>query len=143
MKNLEQQYNELAYYTLGLHDKSFIHQHVVDAYTAQTADKETKPIAITFALVGLYLGVEKGYTGREVQLFHMLMAKNKKEWPRIILPVQRGDITVKDVLAVPPGKERNEMIHTWSVAVWEAFNCNRDIIIGLIDEFKPFTHEMR
>jgi hypothetical protein len=51
-----EQYNELLYYTLCHQDIGyFIHQHVVDAYTAQTADNNTKPIAIIFALVGLYL----------------------------------------------------------------------------------------
>jgi hypothetical protein len=55
-----EQYNELSYYTLGHPDKKyFIHQHLVDAYTAQKADENTKPIAITFDLVGLYLYVEK------------------------------------------------------------------------------------
>ena len=35
---LQEQYNELSYYTLLHGDPSFIHQHIVDAYIAQTAD---------------------------------------------------------------------------------------------------------
>jgi hypothetical protein len=35
--------------------KNWFHRHVVDAFTAQHADEQTKPIAVTFALVGLYL----------------------------------------------------------------------------------------
>ncbi|MGB4837418.1 MAG: hypothetical protein WBP08_00365 [Saprospiraceae bacterium] len=55
-----EEFYELSYYTLGHKDMGyFIHQHIVDAYQAQTADKDTKPIAITFALVGLYLYLEK------------------------------------------------------------------------------------
>lgn len=63
----QQMYNQLAFYTLSHPDKIFfIHQLVVDAYTAQHADAQTKPIAITFALAGLYLVVEKNYTGKQV-----------------------------------------------------------------------------
>lgn len=57
-------YNELQCYTLGQGDLAFIHQHVVDSWTAQHADEQTKPISLTFALVGLYLHVEKGFSGR-------------------------------------------------------------------------------
>ncbi|GHN01809.1 hypothetical protein WSM22_32980 [Cytophagales bacterium WSM2-2] len=54
------QFNELSYYTLGHHDTVyFIHQHIVDAFQAQTADNSTKPIGLTFSLVGLYLYLEK------------------------------------------------------------------------------------
>jgi hypothetical protein len=58
----QEQYNELLYYTLGHPDiEYFIHHYVVDAYTAQTADNNTNPIAKAFALVGLYLFIEKNY----------------------------------------------------------------------------------
>lgn len=40
---------------------------------------------------------QKGFTGKRVQQAHMQMAKNKREWPSFILPIQRGDITVATV----------------------------------------------
>jgi hypothetical protein len=135
MKSLEQQYNELSYYTLAHQDMSFIHQHIVDAHTAQTANKETKSIAITFSLVGLFLYIEKGFTGIQVQQFHMLMAKNKKMWPAIILPTNRGEINVTRVLATSPGPERDKMIRKWCVSVWEAYKDNLDIIKNLVGQF--------
>src|SRR5438067_3221775 len=49
-------------------------QHVVDAYAAQTARASTKPITLAFALVGLYLHLEKNQTGKQVQRVHMLLA---------------------------------------------------------------------
>ncbi len=49
--------DELCCYTLSLRDAAFIHQHAVDAIAAQNADAQTKPIAIAFALVGLYLAI--------------------------------------------------------------------------------------
>ena len=52
-----QAYDELYVYTMRHGGASFILQHVVNAFAAQTATDQTKPIEITFALVGLYLDV--------------------------------------------------------------------------------------
>ena len=79
-------YNELCGYTLTHFGPAFIHQHVVDAFAAQNADERTKPITLTFALVGLYLHVEKNYSGKQVQKVHMQLAKRKREWPPVALP---------------------------------------------------------
>jgi len=57
----EAAYNELCCYTLAHGDLSFIHQHVVDSFAAQNADENTKPIKLTFALIGLYLHVENTF----------------------------------------------------------------------------------
>ncbi|HXG53369.1 MAG TPA: DUF5946 family protein, partial [candidate division Zixibacteria bacterium] len=59
----QQSYEQLQCYTLGHGGLEFIHQHVVDAWAAQHADEQTKPIRLTFALVGLYLHVERGFSG--------------------------------------------------------------------------------
>lgn len=60
MKSEQEHYNELAFYSLAHSDPGFIHQNIVDAFAAQTATEQDKPIKITFALLGLYLCVEKG-----------------------------------------------------------------------------------
>ncbi len=77
--NNEELFHELMYYTLAHPDPAFIHQNVVDAYAAQTAGSETKNITIVFALVGLYLSVEKDLTGRQVQKVHMQLAKRRRQ----------------------------------------------------------------
>ena len=56
-------YDELASYTLIHGDPAFIHQHVVDAFGAQHATDHSKPIGVAFALIGLYLHVERGRSG--------------------------------------------------------------------------------
>ncbi|MDO6430269.1 DUF5946 family protein [Flavitalea sp. BT771] len=121
-------YTELSYYTLSHSGSNFIHQHIVDAYTVQTATSTTKPIALWFGLVGLYLYVEKGYTGRQVQQMHGDIAKRTKEFPAVDLPQKRGNITVADVLQKPPGPARDQMIEAWCAAVWEAFKENREVV---------------
>ncbi len=129
-------YNELCYYTLAHSDPAFIHQHVVDAFGAQTADENTKPIKLTFALVGLYLHVEEQFTGRQVQLAHMKLGQEKQPWPNFFLPKERGAVTVAMVFAAPAGPERDAMIHRWCVSVWEAFRENRQAVSSLLIKHK-------
>jgi hypothetical protein len=127
-------YNELQGYTLLLRDEPFLHQHVVDAWTAQHADEKTKPIGLTFALVGLYLHFEKGFTGRQVQRAHVALGKRKRTWPAFVLPRDRGSMTAVDVVAAPPGPDRDRAIEAWSSSVWSAFRETRQAIASLLEE---------
>ncbi len=130
----QEQYDRLAYYTLAHQDPTFIHQHVVDAYTAQRADEKTKPISLAFALIGLYLYLEKGFSGKEVQRAHMELARKRKRWPVFEQPERRGEMTVSDILGAPPGRERDEAIRKWCASVWKAYGENRQQIIDLIEK---------
>ena len=58
-EELQEKFYELSYYTLAHPDPAFIHQHIVDAFIAQTADENSKPIAVAFALIGLHLYLDK------------------------------------------------------------------------------------
>lgn len=99
----KKEFDELSYYTLEHYNKScFIHQHIIDAFQAQTADSNTKPISLTFAFIGLYLYLDKMYTGREVQQAHLQLAHHKQPWTMLDLPEERGIITVSDVLKAEP-----------------------------------------
>ena len=133
---LEDACNELCCYTLTHSDPSFIHQHVVDAFAAQHADEHTKPIKLTFALAGLYLHIEKQFTGRQVQRAHMKLAQHKRLWPSFACQTDRGSITVADVLAVPAGAERDQAIHAWCASVWEAYRNCRESVAELLREHR-------
>ena len=126
------QFDQLCFYTLAHGDPSFIHQLVVDAYTAQHADQNTKPIAVAFALIGLFLHIEKEYSGRQVQQAHMALAKRRKQWPAFPLPAERGAVTVADVVTVPPGPERDAAIERWCASVWEAWSASHEQIRDLV-----------
>ena len=128
-------YHELCAYTLALRDPEFIHQHVVDTYALQHADASTKPIGVTFSLAGLYLHNERQFTGRQVQLAHMAMARAKRAWPAFVLPTDRGSMTVADVIAAPAGPERKRAIHAWCASVWNAFRENENAIASLLREY--------
>ena len=128
-------YDELYAYTMGR--KNFILQHVVDAHKAQTAiAKNPSSIGVIFSLAGLYLHVEKGFTGTQVQNAHKVMGKVKRSWPDVIWPNERGDMTAATVLAIPVGQARDDGIDEWCRQVWSAFSANRGMVASLVSEYK-------
>lgn len=127
-------YHELAFYTLSLQDKDFIHQHFIDAYGAQNANDQSKPIALFFSLAGLYLLVKKNYSGRQVQKAHQVMASKTKQFIKISLPENRGGITIEDVLNEPAGDARNLRIKDWCKSVWAAYAQQHKQIIEATDK---------
>ena len=132
---LQEKFYELSYYTLAHPDPAFIHQHIVDAHTAQTADADSKPIGVAFALIGLCLYLEKNYTGKQVQLAHMALARRKRDWPKFDLPVSRGEITVADVLNEPAGATRDAKIRDWGASVWDAFGSSHQNVSDLLSRY--------
>ena len=126
-------YDDLQCYTLAHGDPAFVHQHVVDAWTAQRAHEHTKPIALTFALIGLYLHVEKSFSGRQVQRVHMALARHKRDWPSFALPHERGSVTANQVMTAPAGPERDVVIDTWCASVWDAFLESHEAIAELLE----------
>jgi len=108
MDNMRAAYDEVYAYTMGR--PGFILQHVVDAFATQTASADTKPIGVVFGLVGLYLHIEKQFSGGQVQKAHMELGRRKREWPRVYSPEDRGSKRVADVLAATAGPERDRAI---------------------------------
>ncbi len=127
-------YDELQCYTLAHGGEAFIHQHVVDAWIAQHADERTKPIALTFALVGLYLHLERGFSGRQVQRVPMALGKHKKGWPSFELPRERGSVTALQAVAEAPGPERDRTIDAWCASVWAAFRESHQAVAALLKQ---------
>jgi hypothetical protein len=127
--------DEVTYYTLAHGDARFIHQHLVDAYGAQHVGQSKSTIGAAFALAGLYLAVERGFTGRQVQKMHMLMARKSNQWPRFDQPEEVGPLTVADVLAVPPGPRRDEKLMDWCASVWGAWTSEQGRVREMVDRF--------
>ena len=112
-----QLYGELSGYTLSINNINFIHQHAADTYAAQHSGEKTRTITTAFALIGLYLALEKGYTGKQVQQAHMKLAKISKSWPRLEPPKQTGVLTVLDVLQAKTDVEKEEMLMKWANSI--------------------------
>ena len=124
---------ELTAWTLSLRDGDFIHQHVVDAWAAQHAHQNSKPVSVAFALIGLYLYLERGYSGRQVQQAHMRLAQprgrgaGRKDWPLFPLPTRRASITIVDVVSAPV-TQRAEAIERWCGAVWDSWQDSQQVV---------------
>ncbi len=131
MPSDQELFDELSFYTLAHGDPSFIHENSADAFRAQHVDETTKPMAVVFALMGLYLYLEKNFTGRQVQLAHMRMASRRKLWPHLPRPVEQASLTVADVLAAEPGPHRDAEIRRWCAAVWEIWHESRPQTVAL------------
>ena len=131
----DESYHALCAYTLAHGDAAFIHQHVVDAFAAQRAGDRSKPIGVAFALVGLYLHVEKQWSGRQVQHAHMRLARQKRAWPTFALGEDRGAMTAADVMNTAAGPARDAAIHAWCVSVWTALDIHRPAIVSLLADF--------
>jgi hypothetical protein len=127
--------NELSYYTLVHGDRAFIHQHLVDAYGAQHVRRSGSTIGAAFALAGLYLAVERGFSGRQVQKMHMQMARTSKEWPRFDPPGDLGPLTVADVLAAEPGPSRDDKLKDWYTSIWHAWSVEHVHVRAMVDRF--------
>ena len=107
---------------------------MVDAFAAQHATAETKPIGVFFSVIGLFLHVERGWTGRQVQQLHVRLARQKQGWPRLALPEQRGELTSVDVLAARPGPDRDNSIDSWCASVWKAYVGNRALLLEYLEQ---------
>ena len=127
-------YDEVYAYTMGR--PGFILQHVVDAFAVQAANEGSKPIGVVFGLIGLYLHVERQFSGRQVQDAHRMLGLQKREWPSVHLPEDRGSMTAADVLAATAGPDRDQAIEEWCRSVWSGFSGNRQMIIALLREYR-------
>jgi hypothetical protein len=126
-------FHELSAYTITTGDERFIHQHAVDAYAAQHAPENAKPIATAAALIGLYLHVKKGWPGRRVQRAHMELGNRMKEWPTFPPPRELAALHVGMVLAVPPGEQRDRAIEEWARAVWASWKAEHGAVEALLE----------
>jgi hypothetical protein len=130
-----QLYDELAAFTLSLRDPDFPHQTVVDAYTAQHYGPNIKPIGICFALIGLYLTFERGYTGREAQLAHIELGKLLLKWNGFEPRTTGGAVTVKDVLGAISQDNYKVPIQNWGKSVWNTWISERPIVAWILEKY--------
>jgi hypothetical protein len=120
--------HQLFCYTLNHPDPKFIHQHAVDANTLQQANATTKPLAVVFALVGLYLFLKEDFSGKSVQRVHMDLVAFKQQLPKYNLPTAKTEFTVATLLEASSGPERDLAIRNWCEAIWENWSNNELVI---------------
>jgi hypothetical protein len=133
-KSKVEMFQELSCYSSSHTDPEFIHQYIVDAFALEIADEDTKNIKVAFALIGLYLHVEKNFTGKEIQNAHIKLGKKRKTWPRFVLPLKRGDISIKNVMDCPEGLKRDKAIEDWCLSVWNSYSSCHEAVRNLVQD---------
>jgi hypothetical protein len=126
---------ELCALPLSTGDPDFIHQLAVDAYAAQHSGANMKPITTAFALMGLFLTFERGFTGKEVQRAHMVLGKRRVSWPRFNPPARKAALTVSNVLQNLDRENYRGKIQQWAGAVWDTWENEHDRIKRLLDAY--------
>jgi hypothetical protein len=111
------------------------HQTCVDAYAAQHVGPLTKPITLAFALNGLFLVVERGWSGIAVREAHGHLARRvpRESWPTYPAPQDLGVVTVLDVALAPTPEDQAVAIETWGASVWEAWRHVHDDVRRLTE----------
>ncbi len=109
------------------------HQMTVDAYAAQHVGPDAPSIGPAFALIGLYLAVERGLGGPQVRDAHHFLATPKREWPRFEPPLTAWPVTVRDVAAAGGPEAHAQAVQRWGASVWEAWRAAHDEVRGLTD----------
>lgn len=115
-------YGEVAAYTAA-HPVRLArwHQVCVDAYNAQHTGPDTAAITVAFALNGLYLVFERGFTGIQAREAHGYLANTVSSWPRFELPASAGDVTVFDAAMAGSVDEHIAQVQRWGRSVWAAW----------------------
>ena len=129
-----QVYGEIVSYTaLNQVQLGVWHEICVDAYRARHIGPETAPLGITFALNGLYLVYERGFTGLQAREAHSYLANQFDEWPRFEPPAKVGDVTAFEVALASDPDEHIDVLRRWGRSVWDAWEYAHDAVGELTD----------
>lgn len=105
----------------------FIHQVALDAYVAQHCPGDARR-ALVYSLAGLYLVVEQGRTGRQVQQVHQALAMTRHP----LLAMEPVDAhaagTAADVLLQISHDGLVASVNGWAARVWHAYAAHHQEI---------------
>ena len=99
------------YYQLVLENEytqDFDHQYLVDIFCCETYAPETKPISIAFALVGLYLFLEKDFSWKLIQNFHKHLSKQNIILPQISIHIKNPEFLIEDMIKLPINERKQK-----------------------------------
>ena len=125
------------------------HQTCVDAYLLQHVDVSTKPITLCFALNGLYLVLERGWTGLAAREAHQRLAETvpRGDWPSHEQPRDVGTMTVLHPAMASTPTEQAEAVERWGAIVWQAWahthQVTRDMTDRQLAGWQPRTRPKR
>ena len=113
-----------------------LHQLTVDTYAAQHAGAAAR-IGVAFALIGLRLSLDEGWSGEEVRDAHQYLAAKFKEWPEFAPPAKRNWMTVYDVALATSPDEHARLVRRWATEVWVAWEHAGEDVVALLGARLP------
>ena len=106
------------------------HQMTADAYAAQHAGGTAPLLRVGYALAGLWLSIEHGFSGEDVRSIHRRMGRPTAAWP-MFEPPEAGQpwLTVVDVaeagVRVHSERGHAKAVSAWAESVWETWLTRR------------------
>lgn len=114
-----------------------LHQLTVDAYAAQHAGDPSPPISTAFALIGLHLALDEGWSGSAVRAAHQFLAARNPTWPLFGAPEGSDWLTVADVALARNPVAHAERVERWAASVWNAWQPSHAAIRGWAERVLP------
>jgi hypothetical protein len=105
-----------------------LHQLTEDAYGAQHAGPRVPAIGMAFALIGLHLVLDAGWSGTAVRAAHQYLAAHYKNWPRFTAPGQPAVLTVAHVAGSPTPEVHASRVRAWAASVWESWSTEHQAV---------------
>ncbi len=114
-----------------------LHQLTVDTYAAQHPGPQVPAISLPFALIGLHLALEDGWTGVAVRAAHGWLAERGGEWPAFSPPAGRGSLTAADVAEARGPEQHAALIDRWAAVTWDAWRDEHPRVRAWASEVLP------
>jgi hypothetical protein len=131
-------YGEVIGYELAhVAELGLFHQLMVDTYAAQHAGGRASALNVAFAVIGLYLALEMGWSGDRVRDAHRFLANRFRTWPSLEPPPDGAGLTVIDVAMAGSAQEHGERIEAWALSVWRRWQPLHGAVAELISERLP------
>ncbi|TAH48627.1 MAG: hypothetical protein EYC68_20175 [Chloroflexota bacterium] len=104
---------------------------VIDAYAVQHHGKtERRAIqSVNAHLVALYLQLEKGYKGEQVNVALQRVLKFADEFVWLEPPTPNGTLTIADVLRAETSEEQANAIENYARDIWRAWKVHRAAVV--------------
>jgi hypothetical protein len=111
------------------------HQTCVDSYAAQHVGPQMRPMTVCFALNGLYLVLERGWSGIAARDAHGHLARTvvRADWPNFEPPSEAGPLTVLDGALSADLDAQGAAIEAWGRSVWATWSHVHDAVRQLTD----------
>lgn len=134
-------YGTLISFIAGLPGELAVWQQpAADAFTLQHWSGSMPPIRQAFALNGLYLVFELGYTGLQARAAHGRLAGTGAAWTTYEVPDHAGDMRASDVSIAAVAHCADDMA-SWGRTAWDAWEHAHDAVAEqtdrLLSDWRP------